>query len=118
MQTFQVYFRSDAQWGRRDIVAADPAKALEIARKLGEDYPDELDYYEACDCPINEIEVCDKEYNQLAVWHDDELRVRLAARDLLQAAEKAVSCWRRGGKMASALRDLEIAVAKASEGAG
>jgi hypothetical protein len=34
--------------------------------------------------PINEIEVCDGEHDELAVWRDDELRRRLAAPDLLE----------------------------------
>jgi hypothetical protein len=60
MTTYDVYFRSDLQWGTRKIAADTAAQALEIACRLADEEPDSLilDYHEACDCPINDIEVC------------------------------------------------------------
>jgi hypothetical protein len=89
MTTYKVYFRSDLQSGRHDFDAETPEQALALAQRFAEEQWDvlDLDYYEACDCPINEIEVCDAEYNLLAVWLDDDMRLRLAARDMLAALQ-------------------------------
>jgi len=118
MKTYRVYFRSDLQWGREDIEAETPAQALERARALAESDPDIVldQYFEASDCPINEIEVCDDEHDELAVWHDDHLRLELAAPDLLDAAELVVARWERGD-LAGAVRQLHAAIAKAKGGA-
>jgi hypothetical protein len=119
MTTFNVYFRSDQQWGMREITADTPGQALELARSLADGRAGDLDLdsYEACDCPINEIEVCDDEHNSLATWFDDDMRLRLAARELLEAAEKVVARWEQGN-LAEAVRELATAIAKAKEGAG
>ena len=54
MNTYRVYFRSDLQWGREDIEAETPARALELARQRAQDITRlDLDYYEPFDNPIN-----------------------------------------------------------------
>jgi hypothetical protein len=73
---------------RRNARASSCARA---AVRRGKWHVLNLDYYEACDSPINEIEVCDDEHDSLAVWLDDDMRLRLAARDLLNAVQKAVA---------------------------
>jgi hypothetical protein len=40
---------------------------------------------------VNEIVVCDDAGNELAFWHDDDTRLRLAAQDLLDALEELVA---------------------------
>jgi hypothetical protein len=119
MKTYDVYFRSDLQWGMREFVADTPARALKLARKFATENSDSLvlDFYEGCDCAINEIEVCDDEHNSLAVWLDEDLRLRLAARDLLDAAQLVVDRWSQGD-LAEAVRELDAAIAKAKGGAG
>jgi hypothetical protein len=119
MPTFTVYFRTDQQWGTREIKAKTAARALERARRIAEKNPDSilLTDYDSSVPAINEIEVCDEEDSQLAVWQDDDLRLCLAALDLLEAAEKVVARWERGD-LAGAVRDLDAAIAKAREGAG
>jgi hypothetical protein len=89
MKIYDVYFRSDLQWGMQELVADTPEKALEIARRIASDDPDSvlLDYNEACDTPINEIEVCDQEHNSVAIWHGDDLCLCLAALALHEALE-------------------------------
>jgi hypothetical protein len=52
---------------------------------------------------------------QLAVWHDDDLRLRLAARDLLEAAELVVARWEQGD-LADAVRQLDAVIATAKGG--
>ena len=66
--------------------------------------------------PINEIAINDHDDNELAVWLDDDLRLRLAAQDLLDAAELLVSRWERRD-LAEAIRELDVAIAKAKGGA-
>jgi len=118
MTTYDVYFRSELQWGMREFEADTPKQALKLARRFAAKSPDRLnlDFYEACDCPINEIEVCDREHNAVATWFDDDMRLRLAARDLLDAAELVVARWERGD-LAEAVRGLDAAIGKAKEGA-
>src|SRR5271155_5339362 len=89
MTTYQVYFRSELQWGREELDAEAPEQALALAQRFIAENLDgiDLDFYESCDEPINEIEVCDHEHNSLAMWLDDDLRLRLAARDLRDAVE-------------------------------
>jgi hypothetical protein len=41
--------------------------------------------------PVNEIAIKDANDNELAVWLDEDLRLRLGARDLLEAAELVVA---------------------------
>jgi hypothetical protein len=39
---------------------------------------------------VNEIEICSAGRDGLAVWRDEDLRLRLAAQDLLDALETAL----------------------------
>jgi hypothetical protein len=88
MNTYTVYFRNDQQCGYRDIDADTPQRALELARCVATENREVLNFtaYDRDDY-INEIEVCDSEDNSVAVWHDDHLRVCLAAPDLQEALE-------------------------------
>jgi|HubBroStandDraft_6_1064221.scaffolds.fasta_scaffold1550788_3 hypothetical protein len=65
---------------------------------------------------VNEIVVYDADENELVVWYDEGMRLRVAARDLLDAAEAVVARWERGD-IAGAVRDLDDAIAKAKGGA-
>ena len=121
MTTFDVYFRTDLQWGMREFIADTADQALELARRFAHENADslDLDYFESCDCPINEIEICDDQGNSLVTWFDDDMRLRLAATDLLEAAhmcEMALSdleASRRKGYLTSALAKTRAAIAKA-----
>ena len=114
MTEYRVYLRSDIQWTMRKFKARSPKHALKLARRFADErfYEIDFDDYEPNDCPINEIEVCDDRGNELTVWHDDDLRLRLAAGDLLAAAEKVVARW-QGGDLAAAVRELNEAVTRA-----
>jgi hypothetical protein len=118
MTSYRVYLRSDLQWAMRSFEAPTPEQALELARRFAEEQFDELDFesYAGCDAPINEIEICDAEGNKLTRWYDDDLRLRLAAHDLLEAAEMVVARWEKGD-LAKAVRKLAAAIAKAKGGA-
>ncbi len=104
--------------GMRDIIADTPERALQLARQITDENPDslDLDFYEACDAPINEIEVCHQEHNSVAVWYDDDMRVRLAAIDLLTAAEKVLDRW-QNGDIGEIIHELAVAVDAAKGGA-
>jgi hypothetical protein len=116
-QTYRVYFGCDFR-GMRKFFAKTPEAALELARSYAAENADYLALeYEPCDSPLNEIEVCDEEYNSLAIWQDDNMRLRLAAPDLLEAVEKVIANW-QSGDLAEAMRELGAAVAKAKRGAG
>jgi hypothetical protein len=119
MTNFSVYFRTDQQWGMREIKAKTATRALERARRIAEEKPYSIDLadYDSYVPTINEIEVCDERDNQVIIWHDEDMRLRLAARDLLEAAEKVVARWEQGD-LAEAVRELDAAIAKAKEGAG
>jgi hypothetical protein len=119
MTTYDVYFRSDLQWSLREFIAETPEQALQLARKFIAENLDGLvlDYdYEGCDCAVNEIEVCDKEQNSVAVWYDDDMRLRLAAIDLLSAAEKVLDRW-QNGDIGEVIHELAAAVDAAKGGA-
>jgi hypothetical protein len=119
MTTFSVYFRTDQQWGMREIKASTAARALERARKIAGEKPWSIDLvdYDSCLPAFNEIEVCDERDRQVLIWHDDDLRLKLHASDLLEAAEQVFARSERGN-LAKALRKLAAVIAKAKEGAG
>ena len=66
---------------------------------------------------VNEIAIGMEDGDEeLAVWLDADLHLRLAASDLLAAARRVIERWERGD-LAEAVRDLASAVAKAEGGA-
>jgi hypothetical protein len=117
MKTYTATFRTDAEFATREIKAATPEQALKKARRLYDDDPFDL-MFESYDggMPVNEIAIADADYDELAVWRDDDMRLRNAARDLLDAAELVVARWERGD-LAAAVRDLDAVIAKAKGGA-
>jgi hypothetical protein len=117
MKTYTAYFRTDADFATRDFKAATPEQALKKARRFYDDDPLDL-MFESYDggMPVNEIAIKDANNDEVAVWLDDDLRSRLAAPDLLAAAELVVARWERGD-LAEAVRGLDAAIAKAKGGA-
>jgi hypothetical protein len=125
MTTYTAYFRTDAEFAYYDFEAETLEQALALARKLYEDDPSELDF-ETYDggMPVNEIAIRDADANELAVWQHDDLTLRLAARDLLDALTdlverdraEAASCGFTDDEM-SWLEDARRAIAKAKGGA-
>ena len=115
MTTYTVYFRTDAQRASHDIEADTPEQALALAREI--DAPREL-WFDPYDdmMPVNEIVVTDPDGEEVAGWLDDDVYLRNAARDLLDAAELVVARWARGD-LAEAVRELDAAIAKAKGGA-
>jgi hypothetical protein len=116
MTTYTVHFRTDAESATHDVEADTPDQALAQARQLLADDAGEL-WFEPYDgMSVNEIAVHDSGGEELALWLDHEMRLRLAASDLLEAAEMVIARWERGD-LAEAVRKLDAAVAKAKGGA-
>jgi hypothetical protein len=118
MTTYTVNFASDAEFASRSFDAETPEQALALARKLYEDEPSEL-WFEPYDgMDVNEILVYDADGNELAVWYDGEMRLRLAAQDLLEALEFIAADIEEGIRGKGAwLKLARAAIAKAKGGA-
>jgi len=86
MTTYTAYFRTDAEFASHDFDAGTPEQALKKARRFYKAHAHKL-CFEPYDeqPPVNEIAVWGDQGEDLAVWHDDDLRLRLAAGDLLEA---------------------------------
>jgi hypothetical protein len=92
MTTYTAYFRTDAEYATHRFEADTPDQALALARQLYDDDPLELMFasYDG-GMPVSEIEIHGPDGDELALWRDEDLRLRLAARDLLEALEQAVT---------------------------
>jgi hypothetical protein len=61
--------------------------------------------------PVNEIEISGRDGDELAVWYDDDLRLRLAASDLrdaleaqTDAAQAVIDAWAKGDLVGASAR--------------
>jgi hypothetical protein len=118
MTTYTVNFASDAECASHDFDAETPEQALALARKLYEDDPSKLwfEVYDGMD--VNEIIVYDANGNDVAVWYDDDMRLRLAARDLLDALQAVIDRDDAESVFATpVLNQARAAIAKAKGGA-
>ena len=118
MNTYTVYFRSDSEVAELDIDAATPQQALALARKVYAEEPHILFFDHYSESIVNEIAVAD-DGEEVAVWQDEDLRLRLAAQDLLDAVEFCamtlydLEASERKGYIAEAIRLAQAALAKA-----
>src|SRR4029077_860045 len=70
-----------------------PHNALKKARAFYDERTEELIFKSYDDGqPVIEIALRDVDGNQVALWQDDDLRLRLAAGDMLEALELCVDC--------------------------
>jgi len=93
MPTCTAEFRTDADYATRAFQARSPRDALRQARAFYDDRTEELifDSYDGRH-PVTDITVRDAKGHEVALWHHDELRLRLAAGDTLEALELCVDC--------------------------
>ena len=115
MTRYTVHFRNDVAWDSHDIEADTPENALALARRHVDD--DSLDlWFEPFDLTsdINEIVIRDDDGNELAIWYDDNLRLHLAARDMLEALELVAAGNTEIGRLEAIAK---AAIAKAKGGA-
>jgi len=117
MPTYTAYFRTDADFATREFKARTSKQALRKSRKFLDDHAEDL-MFEDYDSgmPVNEIAIHDQHCSEVAVWYDDDLRVRLAASDLLealeaqtQAAQGVIDNWSEGD-LAAAVRTLDASI--------
>lgn len=117
MTTYIAHFRTDSGHATETIRAKSPAHALKKARRIADEGEGNL-YFQAYDgaFPINEIAISDvEETAELALWCDADLLLRLAAPELLCAAQRVIARWEEGD-LAEAVRELAAAVRKAEGG--
>ena len=92
MPTYTAQFCNQAQFATYDFEADSPEQALQLARELWEQNPGAIEFasYDMT-WPLEEIEIFGPNSEpQLAVWQNEDLFLRLAARELLQALEAAL----------------------------
>ncbi len=116
MNTYTAYFRTDASYAAHDIEADTPELALAEARKMADTHAHALWFVPYDEAPINEIVIEDSDDNELASWQDEDLRLRLAAGDLLSAAEKILDRW-QNSDIGEVIHELAVAVDAAKGGA-
>jgi hypothetical protein len=92
MTTYTAYFHTDAEWASHEFEADTPEQALALARQFYREDSSRL-YFESYDggMPVNEITISDADGEECMAWLDDDLRLSLAARDLLEALELALA---------------------------
>ena len=114
MTTFTALFYTEADYAETRIEADTPEQALALARAI--DAPREL-WFDPYDCimPVTEIVVTDPDGGEVAGWLDDDVYLRNAARDLLEAAELVVARWEHGD-LAEAVHQLSAVIARAKGG--
>jgi hypothetical protein len=119
MKTYTAYFRADAEFVSFDFDAETPEQALALARETYEDEPSELWFAPDGGMDVNEILVYDANGKAVAaVWYDDKICLRGAARDLLDALEAMIDRDDAESVFATpVLNQARAAVAKAKGGA-
>lgn len=123
MPTYTADFRTDANYATHEFEADTPDAALRMAQALYAGEPDALWFqnYDAGE-PVVEIAIHNGDGEQVALWQDDDLRMRLAASDLLEALELCVDSLADlarlddGTPSISALNQARTAIAKANGG--
>ncbi len=113
MTKYIAYFRTDAAYASQTVRAKSPEHALKKARRIAEEDEANL-WFESYDdgLPINEIAICGSDDLEIAVWYDEDVHLRLGARELLSAARLVIERW-EGADLAEAVRALDAAIAQA-----
>jgi hypothetical protein len=119
MKTYTAYFYTDAEYASAEIEADTPSAALIAARELNEKDEGALDFarYDERQ-PVNHIEILDDNHNELAHWRDDDLLLRMAAPELLEALRFCemtladLEASKRKGYIAQAKKLARAAIAK------
>jgi hypothetical protein len=127
MTIYKAYFHTDAAFATREVEADTPEQALIQAQELCANDPSDL-WFDSYDggLPVNEITINDDNYDKVAVWFDDDMWLRLAAPDLLDALEQATAALNHAPRFAAPGLDTDSyriasicdkAIAKAKGGA-
>lgn len=119
MKTYRAEFFTVADWAFRDIEAETPKQALQIAREFYDDHLVELNFCSYDDIePLDLVQIWKDGEGALATWESEEYRLRMAAKDLLEAlesqtkaAQTVIDNWEEGD-LAGAVRDLDRYIQK------
>jgi hypothetical protein len=113
MPKYEVEFSTDAEFAMHEFEADTPELALQAARRIADTGDEDLDFEHYSDThPIDAITVHGDRHEELCHWHSDDLRLRLAASDLLAAAYAVVDRW-ESGDLAAAVRELDKVITEA-----
>lgn len=124
MTIYTATFRTDADYAEKTFKADTPEQALALARTFYDEHTEDL-MFQSYDggMGVNAIEITDPDGGELAVWWDDDLRLRLAASDLLEALQFCdmtladLEASKSKGYIAQAITLTRSALAKAKGGA-
>jgi hypothetical protein len=114
MPTYTAHFFTEADWAETTIKAQSPKQALQRARQIESDETETLDFasYDTTN-GVERIEIWAADGRTVAEWESDDLRLRLAATDLLaaletqtDAAQAVIDAWAKGD-LAAADRTLD-----------
>ena len=114
MPTYTAHFFTEADYAETTIKAASPRQALRRARQIESEETETLDFqsYDGTN-GIERIEIWAADRRTVAEWQSDDLRLRLAAGELLEAldaqteaAQAVIDAWAEGD-LAQAVRTLD-----------
>jgi hypothetical protein len=123
MPSYTAEFRTDIDFATHVFRARSPQDALKKARAFAEQQVDELsfEHYSGAH-PINELAVHDAAGDEVELWQDEDLRLRLAAGDLFDALDLCVECLSDLARLddstlsVSALEQARAAIARIKKG--
>lgn len=89
---FEAYFYTEADWAETTIKAKTPELALQRARKIESEKTETLNFqsYDGGGAGVERIEIQSADGSTVAEWKHQDLKLRLAAPDLLEALEQAL----------------------------
>ena len=90
--TYKVFFYTEADWAETTIKAATPEQAMQRAHRIESEETETLAFqsYDGEGSGVEHIEIQSADGDTVAEWRHEDLKLRLAARDLLEALEQAL----------------------------
>jgi hypothetical protein len=118
-QTYTAHFYTEADWAETTIKAATPQLALQRAREIDSEQTETLDFqsYDS-GAGVEHIEIRSADGLTVAEWQNEDLLLRLAARDLFEALKFCdmtladLEASKRKGYIAEAKKLARAALAK------
>jgi hypothetical protein len=110
MSTYTAYFRTGSEYARHEFSADTPEEALQKARAFYDAHDEDLMFVTYDEgMPLEEIEITGPEGTEPVVWQSDDLRVRLAACDLLEALKAIQRLVNEEAINPDAINDIALA---------
>ena len=111
-KTYKAFFYTEADWAETTIKAATPEQAMQRAHRIESEGTVNFQSYDG-GRGVEHIEIQSADGNTVAEWRHEDLKLRLAARDLLDALESQTDAaqtvldnWSEGD-LAAAVRSLD-----------